>query len=120
MAAETTTEIDDAALAMLSEPLVLPSDPVWVYLLLDKESVVVYVGCTRDLDGRYFDHREKHVPFATMTFYPEPFDRVVGLSVEAALIRKHRPALNTAGSVETDRETDRYVPRTWRPPQGRT
>ena len=98
------------------QPVPIPADPLWVYMLLDDLDAIVYVGSTRDLDGRYFDHRERHVPFHRMTFFPNPFDRLDGLDVEAALIRKFNPSLNTMGTVETDRETDRYTPRTWSPP----
>lgn len=104
-------EQDRRALAALSSPMALPRDPVWVYMLLDDGGKVVYVGATRDLDGRLFDHREGGVPFATMTFYPEVFDREAGLDVEAALIRKHAPELNKTGRMAPYTRPEHHVER---------
>lgn len=116
-----TTEQDDEALSLLkSDAVPLPDDPAWAYLLLDDDDQVVYVGITRELDRRYFTHRENGAPFARMAFFPDAVDRVTGLKIEAALIRKYNPPLNKAGIWETGRETDRYVPRVWKSPVPKT
>lgn len=112
----------EAALARVANetPVDMPDDPVWIYMLHDDTDTILYVGVTRHLDGRRYDHRESGVSFSRMSFYPRPFDRVVGLAVEAALIRKYSPVLNRAGVVENNLETDRYVPRTWKSPGEKT
>ena len=94
-------EHDLAMLARVTAAVEMPADPVWIYMLHDECDRVVYVGSTRNLDGRLADHRENGVPFKRMTFFPEVHDREVGLSIEAALIRKHDPALNKSGRMET-------------------
>jgi predicted GIY-YIG superfamily endonuclease len=106
----------DALLGLVGEPVDLPDDPAWVYMLLDDDGVIVYVGCTRNLDGRYHDHRENHVEFTRMVFYPHPLDRMNALRAESALVAKHRPRLNGLLHGNT-LETDRYVPRAWSKPE---
>jgi hypothetical protein len=111
---ETLSQQDNEALGLLKADTVeLPVDPSWVYMLLDSAGQVVYVGLTRELDRRYYTHRELGMPFERMVFFPDVVDRCVGLRIEAALIRKHNPPLNTAGAWTVPQETDRYVPRAW-------
>ena len=102
-------EHDDPVLGELGIATELPRDPTWVYLLMDGD-LVMYVGTTRDPDGRRLDHQEAGVPFTRMLVYPQVMTRGRGLSAEAALIRMHNPPMNKLGKLETREETRRARP----------
>ena len=87
----------------LKEKLKLLPDSPGVYIMLDKEGTVIYVGKARVLKNRvrqYFHTSEKPVKVRSMVENIDDFSYIVApsevdaLALENTLIKKHKPKYN--------------------------
>ena len=90
-------------MSALQEKLKLLPDSPGVYIMLDKDGVVIYVGKARVLKNRvrqYFHNDEKPEKVAAMVANIADFNYIVcssesdALSLENTLIKKHKPKYN--------------------------
>lgn len=85
-----------------------PTDPRYVYILLDTDGQAVYVGCTVNLPRRLTQHAKKDywadVDHVEATRWP---DEATGYEVEKRTIAALNPRVN---SIFTDHPTPRTRP----------
>ena len=65
----------------------------YVYKYIDGNGEIVYVGCTKDLAQRHYNH---HIDpfFHCELWYADCGEKMDALFVKQYLIRKHRPKYN--------------------------
>lgn len=101
--ANSAEKMYNDCMSALQEKLKLLPDAPGVYIMLDKDGVIIYVGKARILKNRvrqYFHNDEKPEKVAAMVSNIADFNYIVcaseadALSLENTLIKKHKPKYN--------------------------
>lgn len=75
------------------------AEPHYVYRVFDDQGVLLYVGCTVDVERRLFEHgwnRAPWVPFKAEVRVMKYHTRPQAMAIEDLLIRAHYPVFNVA------------------------
>lgn len=76
----------------------------FVYRVFDDRDLLLYVGCTKDLDRRYKQHRYNEAPwfpYATRFRLEGPFTRTTGFERENEVIEFERPYFNVLSAQKS-------------------
>ncbi len=97
----------------VQDAIEIDGDPTAVYRLYSKDGTLLYVGVTRNIPERFYQHEVykhwwPHVARKTMNWYGS---RTAALAAEAAAIVSERPVYNIAG---VSSEEDDPTPKTGR------
>lgn len=76
----------------------------FVYRVFDDRDLLLYVGCTMDLDRRYKQHRYNEspwFPYATRFYLEGPFTHSAGFERENEVIESERPFFNVLSAQKS-------------------